>query len=361
MKTLEERHCFGGENAALVARLRRQRRQQARARGLRLGALGIATLALFVLALHMGQNWNTPAQVIAVLQREISGGQPLPGLSFTIGQLRLPRAVAALLCGAAFGLAGVAMQTLLRNPLASPDIVGISAGASAGAVVAIIILGWGENAVALAAFGGAILTAATIYLLAHKQAFSATRLVLIGIGLAAMLKSLITYALSRASNWDLQAAMRWINGSLSAASWANILPVALGFMVLLPLLVSQGRGLDTLRLGDDLAAGLGMRPGRVRLMALGVSVALLALATASCGPVAFVAFMAGPIASRIMPAGAPLLAASALVGAVMVAGADLVAQFAFATRYPVGVVTGMLGAPYLIYLLVRVNRAGGGL
>lgn len=318
--------------------------------------LGILLLALAATALMVGNTFYTPGEVVRVIF-----GETVPGASFTVGELRLPRTVLAILAGFAFGIAGVSFQTLLRNPLASPDIIGITQGASAAAVVAIVTLGFSGLAVAGFAVAGALITAIAIYLLSNKGGFSGIRLILIGIGVGAMLQSVVSYVLSRAAQWDIQSAMRWIAGSLNDASWEDIAPVAIASVIVLPFLFAQARALGMLQLGDDSAAGLGVRVTVTRVLFIVGAVVLLAFATAATGPIAFVAFMSGPIAARLTGPGANLLLPSALVGAVLVLGGDLIGQFALGARYPVGVITGVLGAPYLIYLLIRTNRSGGSL
>ena len=338
--------------AAIIAGRRSRHRRHAVATIV----LGAMLVVLFAVALMIGNTFYPLDEVIRVIL-----GQTVPGASFTVGELRLPRAVLAILAGFAFGIAGVSFQTLLRNPLASPDIIGISNGAGAAAVFGIIVLSVNGPLVSLLALGGAILTAGVIYLLSIKNGFAGTRLILIGIGVAAMLQSIISYMLSRAANWDIQTAMQWLTGSLNNASWERVMPLAIAAAVILPLLLSQGRALGAMQLGDDSASGLGVRVNTTRLLFILGAVALLAFATAACGPIAFVAFMAGPIAARITGPGANLLLPSAFVGAVLVLGGDLIGQFAFGERYPVGVITGVLGAPYLIFLLIRTNRSGGSL
>lgn len=318
--------------------------------------LAVLVVAVFSVSLMVGNTLYTPGEVLRVIL-----GDTVPGASFTVGELRLPRAILGILAGFAFGIAGVTFQTMLRNPLASPDIIGISAGASAAGVFSITVLSVSSFGVSLFALGGALLTAAAIYLLSIKGGFAGTRLILIGIGLAAMLQSITSYFLSRAAQWDIQAAMQWITGSLNTASWDSLVPLALAALVIVPFLLVQQRSLSMLQLGDDSAAGLGVRVNTTRVFFIVGAVALLAFATAAVGPIAFVAFMAGPIASRITGPGAALLVPTALVGALLVLSSDLIAQFAFENRYPVGVITGILGAPYLIYLLIRTNRAGGSL
>ncbi|WP_375137387.1 FecCD family ABC transporter permease [Microbacterium foliorum] len=338
--------------AAIIAGRRSRHRRHAVATIV----LGAMLVVLFTVALMIGNTFYPLDDVIRVIL-----GETVPGASFTVGELRLPRAVLAVLAGFAFGIAGVSFQTLLRNPLASPDIIGISNGAGAAAVFGIVVLSLNGPVVSLLALGGAIVTAGVIYLLSIKNGFAGTRLILIGIGIAAMLQSIISYMLSRAASWDIQTAMQWLTGSLNNASWERVMPLAIAAAVLLPLLLSQGRALGAMQLGDDSASGLGVRVNTTRLLFILGAVALLAFATAACGPIAFVAFMAGPIAARITGPGANLLLPSAFVGAVLVLGGDLIGQFAFGERYPVGVITGVLGAPYLIFLLIRTNRSGGSL
>ncbi|MDN5963890.1 MAG: iron chelate uptake ABC transporter family permease subunit [Actinomyces sp.] len=318
--------------------------------------LAASVLVLLAVSLMVGRTFYGPGEVLRVIL-----GHQVPGASFTVGELRLPRTAMGALCGSAFGIAGVTFQTMLRNPLASPDVIGISAGASAAAVFGIVMLSLSGTAVSLMALGGALATAATIYLLSHRSGFAGTRLILIGIGVASMLNSVVTYVLSQAAAWDLQSAMQWLTGSLNGATWQVLTPLALSWAVLVPVMLGQGRSLEILRLGDESATSLGVSVTRSRVLLLICAVALLAFATAASGPIAFVAFMAGPIAARIVGPGASLLVPAALVGALLVLGSDLVGQFAFDTRYPVGVITGVLGAPYLVFLLIRTNKAGGSL
>jgi iron complex transport system permease protein len=331
-------------------------RRRARRRAVVTIALAVGVVLVFAASLLIGQTFYGFDEVARVIL-----GQSVPGASFTVGELRLPRAVLAVLAGFAFGIAGATFQTMLRNPLASPDVIGITSGASAAAAFGIVILSLSDTAVSVLAVAGGLLTALAIYLLSNKAGFAGTRLILIGIGVAAMLDAAITYVLSKAAVYDLQAAMRWLAGSLNGTTWSAVLPLAAASIVLVPALLSRGRDLDVMRLGDDAAASLGVRLQRTRLIVIVAAVALLAFATAATGPIAFVAFTAGPIAARIVGPGGSLLIPSALVGALLVQLADLLGQFAFDSRYPVGVITGVLGAPFLIYLLIRTNRSGGSL
>jgi iron complex transport system permease protein len=337
----------------LVARGRRRRAVRRLAV---IGVLAALVVSVFALSLMVGNTFYGPGEVIRVLRGEI-----VPGASFTVGELRLPRACLALLTGAAFGLGGVTFQTMLRNPLASPDIIGISSGASAAAVVAIIVYSLGDMAVSLVAIAAALATAMLIYLLAYRDGVVGTRLILIGIGIAAMLDSVISYVLMRAAVWDIQTAMRWLTGSLNNATWQEVTPLLVAMLAAVPVLLGQSRSLTLMQQGEDSASALGVRVERTRLVAIVAAVTLVAFATAAAGPIAFVAFLAGPIAARIVGGGTSLMVPAALVGALLVLTADLVGQYAFENRYPVGVITGVLGAPYLVYLLIRTNRSGGSL
>nr|WP_230718761.1 iron ABC transporter permease [Martelella mediterranea] len=315
-------------------------------------ALFLALLAaFFALTLMLGQSFAPPRDVLRVLM-----GGDVPGLSFTVGQLRLPRAVLAILAGASFGLGGVAFQLMLRNPLASPDIIGISSGASAAAVFAIVVLKLNGPTVSVFAVAAGLGVALLVYGLAAKNGVAGMRLILVGIGVSSMLESVIAYVLARAPMWDLQEAMRWLTGSINGARLDQASPLAISLVLFGGLLLSRTRDLETLRLGDDTAAALGVGVARTRLLITIAAVGLIAIATAITGPIAFVAFLSGPIAARIMRNNGSLLVPAALVGACLVLVADYTGQFLLPARYPVGVVTGALGAPYLIYLIIRVNR-----
>jgi iron complex transport system permease protein len=318
--------------------------------------LAALIVAVFGISLVVGQTIYSPADVIRVIL-----GENVPGAGFTVGRLRLPRASLAVLAGLCFGLGGVTFQTMLRNPLASPDIIGISSGASAAAAFAIVSLGLGGGQVSIFAIVVGLAVALLIYVLSYKSGVAGTRLILIGIGIAAMLDSITAYILSQAADWDLQEAQRWLTGSLNGADWARVVPVLVAVVALSPILLGQSRNLSVTQLGDDTASALGVRVDRTRLVVIVTAVLLIAFATAAAGPIAFVAFLSGPIASRIVGSGASLLVPAALVGALLVLVADFIGQFALGSRLPVGVVTGVLGAPYLIYLIVRSNRSGGSL
>lgn len=338
-----------------VARHRRRldRRSLAVAAG-----LALVLLLAFALSLLLGDFVLAPDAVLGSLFSPLTG-LATPGADFIVLGVRLPRALLALLSGAAFGLSGAIFQMLLRNPLASPDIIGISSGASAAAVFCIIVLGWSGLPLSLGALAGALFTALAIYFLAWRDGLSPFRVVLVGIAVAAILVAVISYLFTRARIFEVQQAMGWLVGSLNGAAYGRIVPLALTMLVLVPAALLLGRALALLPLGDDAARGLGLAVEPVRLGLLAVAVALCAFATAAVGPVSFVAFVAGPIARRLLGTGRIGLVPAALVGALVMLGADLIAQHGLPdTQLPVGVVTGLFGAAFLIWLLVDAGRAG---
>ncbi|GEL94510.1 FecCD family ABC transporter permease [Cellulomonas composti] len=342
--------------AALGAQVGTGRRARVRRRRLVVAMLVVLLVGVVLLTLCVGEKVYSPATVLRVLL-----GEQVPGASFNVGTLRAPRALTGLLVGLGFGIGGVVFQTMLRNPLASPDIIGISAGASAAAVVAITMFDVAGNVLSVIAVVSGIGVAALIYALSWRRGVHGARLVLIGIAVGAMLDSVISYAMTRAGVYDANEALRWLTGSLNSAFWPGVPPLAIAMVCLVPVLLVLARRLSALQLGDDAAAGLGVHPDRSRLALLVVAVAIVSVATAAAGPIAFVAFLSGPIAHRLVRGTGSLLVPSALVGALLVLVADFVGQHLLGTRFPVGVVTGVLGAPYLLWLLARTNSSGGSL
>ncbi|MCO5733221.1 iron chelate uptake ABC transporter family permease subunit [Rhizobium sp. SSA_523] len=335
----------------VVAEGRRKRSAHHR----RITALLLAMLlGLFLLTLMVGQSVVRP---IELLQWAL--GEELPGLSFTLGALRLPRALLSVLAGVSFGMGGVAFQIMLRNPLASPDIIGISSAASAAAVFMIVVLSINGSAVSIVAVGAALAIALLVYGLSFRSGVTGARLILIGIGVSAMMESLIAYMLSSAASWNLQEAMRWLTGSVNGATLEQCLPLGLALLVFGSLLLLLRRDLEALRLGDETASALGTHVSLTRAGVVIAAVGLIAFATAVTGPIAFVAFLSGPIASRLIANSGSLIIPAALTGGLLVLGGDYAGQFLLPARYPVGVVTGALGAPYLIYLIIRTHRGGG--
>lgn len=290
----------------------------------------------------------------------IVGGETIPGATFIVMEDRLPAALIAILAGAAFGLSGTLFQNLLRNPLASPDVIGIGYGASAAAVTGTLVFGLQGWALAGAALLGGFAIALLIYFLANSGRHTGARLILMGIAFAAMLQAIISYLLTRSDVRTVGDALRWMIGSLNSSTWDRVLLLLVALALLVPLTAFAAGKLRILELGDDAAAGLGLRVSRVRLGIVLVAVALCSVATAVTGPIAFVAFLAGPLA-RLMNRGASSLVLSALTGSALVLLAEFVASNSFGgTQLPVGVITGALGAPFLLWLLVRSNQRGIG-
>lgn len=332
--------------------IRDLRQRQARRRTTAMAILAVLVVAALATTLMAGKSFVPPLDVIKVLL-----GVDMGGLNFTVGTLRLPRAVLSVVAGLSFGLGGAAFQTLLRNPLASPDIIGISASASAAAVFAIVVLSLDGAGVALFAVTASLGVAAFIFILSFRRSGFGARLILTGIGVAAICQSIIYYVLSRAPVWDAAEALRWLTGSVNGAAWGQIGPAAIVLVIAGAILLSRARALELLRLGEDSAAALGERVNLSRILIVMAAVALIAFATAAAGPIAFVAFLSGPIATRLIGHHGSMLVPSALVGALLVLSADFAGQYLLGARFPVGVVTGALGAPYLIYLIVASNRA----
>jgi iron complex transport system permease protein len=329
-----------------------RRRRQVRA--VAVGVL-LATLAAALVCLNVaigGIRLSLPDVVKALL-----GGAD-PAIALIVRDLRLPRALTAVLVGAAFGLSGAILQALVRNPLASPDILGVTAGASTGAVLA-IVAGGGVLLVSGGAILGGFAATATVVLLAYRNGLSGVRMVLVGIGVAAVLASVTGYLLTRAEIFDAQRAFVWLTGSLNGRGWEHVRPVGVALLLLLVPALLLDRSLRMLQLGDTTARGLGVRVGASKLALVALAVTAASIATAAAGPVAFVAFVAAPIARRLTGGGGAALMPSALTGAVLLLAADLFARAAFGTEeLPVGVVTGALGAPVLMLVLVRTNRVG---
>jgi len=329
------------------------RRHRARRTSLVIGVLVVLVIAVAATALSVGAYVVSFPDLIATL---VGLGEPRD--EFVVLTLRLPRIVLGMLAGLSFALAGGLFQSLLGNPLASPDIIGISHGASAAAVAALLIFGLSGLAVAASAFVGAVVVAAAIYLLAWRSGLTGYRFVLIGIATAFLVQGVLGYLLTRADVRDAQAALLWLVGSLSGARWDDILLLGIALAVLVPLVAVLAPRLRILQLGDQSAAGLGLAVQPTRLALLAVAVGLTAVATATVGPVAFVAFVCAPIARRLV--GGLALVPTALVGMLLVVGSDFAAQHLLPgdVQVPVGIITGAVGAPYLLWLLATTNRTG---
>lgn len=313
---------------------------------------GLAIILCLAMLL-MGNTIYPVKDVIKVLS-----GEQIQGASFAISTIRLPRMLAGLFAGFAFGIAGHTFQTMLRNPLANPNVIGITTGSSAAAVFCIVILHTSGTIVSIASVIAGLATILLIYFLSRGKSFSIGRLILIGIGIQAMLNALISYILLIGAEQDLPAAFRWLSGSLNGSQMSELPPLILSVALFAPIILILGKHLSVLELGEQAATSLGVSTDKTRVMLIFSSVCMIAIATATTGPIAFVSFLAGPIAKRLVGTGFSSALPAGLVGVNLVLLADLIGQFAFVARYPVGIITGILGAPYLIYLLIRMNQRG---
>lgn len=319
----------------------------------------VATLAAFAWSISTGDYAIPIPDVIAVL----TGGGDLAS-QFVIQELRLPRAVVGVVVGASLGIAGALFQTFARNPLAAPDVLGITDGASVGAVFVIVLgssggvlaTGVSSLGVTLAALAGALITSAALYLFAWRRGIDGTRFVLIGVGLSAVMSAGVNWMLTKAAIFDLPAALVWLAGSLNGRGWHEVMPALYALLVLAPVAVVLTSTLRALQLGDDSARGLGVRLQLAQLAILLVAVGLTAFAVSAAGPIDFVAFVVPQIALRLVGGSRPPLVTSALLGALLVLVADTISRALFPTELPVGVVTAFIGTPYLLWLLVRSNR-----
>jgi len=321
--------------------------------GLAIAALGAVLVGLALVALATGDYPLTPGQAAAAL---VDGDAPG---ALIVQEWRAPRVLAAAAFGAALGVSGAVFQSLTRNALGSPDVIGFATGSYTGVLVAGTVLGAGYAATATGALVGGLGAAVVVYLLAYRRGASGLRLIVVGIGVTAFLHSVNTWLLLRAQTEIAMEASIWASGSLSLLGWDEVAPAVVLLAALVPVIAALSGPLRQLELGDDAARAHGVRvePARAGLLVAGV--ALVAVVTASAGPIAFVALAAPQIAHRLVRgAGLPLVA-SALVGAVVLLTADLVGQHLLPVGVPVGMVTVVVGGAYLLVLLVRESRRRG--
>ncbi|SNT25479.1 FecCD family ABC transporter permease [Rhodococcoides kyotonense] len=319
----------------------------------------VVVLALFVFSITIGAGGLDPAAVVRAL-----AGVGDSAERFVVVELRLPRTLVGAVVGLALGIAGALTQTFARNPLATPDILGVTSGASVGAVAA-IVLGGGSYAVGngLLTLGlpscaaiGAVAAAAVVYGLGWRGGISSYRIILVGIGVAATLDAVTSYLLVRAQISQAAAASQWLVGSVSSVSWSTVTPLVTVVVIAVPLALATSAALAVGQLGDDVARGVGLGLQWHRLVVIALAVALTAAAVAAAGPVGFVAFVVPQIAVRLAGTSRPPLVLSGLVGAALVLAADTAARTLFPWEVPVGIITIVIGAPYLIWLLVRHRK-----
>ncbi len=306
-----------------------------------------------IILLIYGKNVYSIQTVIKVLSNE-----KIKGATFVIKRLRLPRLIAGILCGFAFGISGNTFQQLLSNPLASPDIIGVTSGASLAAVFSIIVLRLNGTIVSLISIAVGLLVSLIIYLLSKSNGYSNGRLILTGIGMKALLGALISYILLRAPEYDIPAALRWLSGSLNGIQMNKIPSLLIIVIISSFILIIMNKHLLIMKLSEEHAKSLGISLNKTRLILIFFSILVSSHATSIAGPIASVAFLSGPIANRIGGEGNSNILTSALTGSLLVLLSDFVGQFALSHRYPIGVITGFLGAPYLLYLLIKMNKRG---
>ncbi|OIH93278.1 iron ABC transporter [Curtobacterium sp. MCBA15_003] len=319
----------------------------------------VAVLVLVVLGVAIGSTWITPGVVVRSLLGLESGPE-----GFIVTTLRLPRVLTGALVGLTLGVAGALTQTFTRNPLGTPDIIGVTSGASVGAVAA-VVLGGGTYSVSSSVLGagipvaatiGALVAAAVVYGLGWRGGVQSYRLVLVGIGVGATLDAVTSYLLVRAKITAAAAASQWLVGSLSSTSWSSLWPLLVVAAVAVPLALATSAALGIGQLGDDVATGVGLGVQRHRLLVIALAVVLTAAAVAAAGPVGFVAFVVPQVGLRLARTNRPPLLLAGMLGALLVLAADLVSRSAFPWQVPVGIVTTVIGAPYLIWLLVRHRK-----
>ena len=317
-------------------------------------------LGLFILAALLFAGWGlragsvilTPGQVLDAL----TGSAPR-AMSMVVVEWRLPRVAMALLVGAALGVSGAIFQSLMRNPLGSPDVMGFNTGAWSGVLVAMVLFGQHQTAITLAAMVGGIVTSLLVWLLAWRNGIDTFRLIIIGIGTRAMLVAFNTWLLLHASLETAISAGLWNAGSLNGLTWSKTLPAV---PVIVLMFISAGllvRRMRLLEMGDDSACALGVPVERSRLLLMLTAVLLTAASTALAGPISFIALVAPHIVRRLSGTARLGLTQSALCGATLLLLADLCAQHLFMPyQLPVGVITVSIGGIYLIALLIQESR-----
>ena len=317
---------------------------------------GVMLLIVTILGIFMMTLGNTNYSLSEVIK--VLSGQGTSKAVYAIKTIRLPKLIVGGLAGFSFGIAGYTFQSLLRNSLASPDIIGVTSGSSAAAVFCILILGVsGPVASVFSVVAGLLITLFIFVLSGKGQAFG-TKMILIGIGMQAALNALISWMLLVGSEYDVATALRWLRGSLNLVQMSDALGITLVTVICSALLLICNRYLRMMQLGDEYATTLGVPLSAVRFCCMLCALVLSATAASITGPIASVAFLSGPIAGKWTKNGKNAMVVAGLIGTILVYASELVGKNMFETKYPVGVVTGLLGAPYLLFLLLNLNRKG---
>lgn len=316
--------------------------------------LAALTFLVFCVSISVG---DFTIELSAVFRTLIGQGERVD--EFVIMDLRMPRALVGLIVGVALGISGALTQSIARNPLASPDVLGITGGASATAVFVVTASGGAavSSAIGLpaAALTGGLLTGLLVYFLAWRRGIDGFRLILIGVSVSAVMQALTTWLLVLADIRDVARAQSWLVGSLDSRSWTEVWTTLWITLALVAVVLVIAFQLQPMHFGDDVAAGLGVRYTAVRAVLLLCAVLLAGVAVSAAGPVPFVALVAPQITMRLLRSPVPPLIASGLFGALLLIGSDLIARIVLPNDMPVGVVTAIIGGPFLVYLLVRAN------
>ncbi|MCF8604581.1 iron ABC transporter permease [Gordonia sp. HY442] len=314
----------------------------------------VGAFVFFCMSIRMG---DLPLSFTQVVETLIGRGDALS--TFIVNDLRLPRALMAVIVGAGLAMSGAIVQSISHNPLASPDILGISAGAG---VTAVFLLTAGGAATGVVRYGmpgialaGALITGVLVYVLAARGGMNGMRLILIGVAVNALMHALITWMMVRADIDQVGQAQTWLVGSLDARTWDQVIGTGVLTAIAAVVAIVAAFALRAVQLGDDVAQGLGVGLGRTRAVLLIAAVVLAAAAVSGAGPIAFVAFVSPQVTMRLTGLSSPPLIPSAAVGAFLLAGADLVARTLLPVTLPVGIVTAAVGGPFLVYLLIRQN------
>ncbi|MEU9373467.1 iron chelate uptake ABC transporter family permease subunit [Streptomyces sp. NPDC048255] len=316
-------------------------------------ALLVAALVVLIgITLTTGDFQLSVGEVVQALTGSGSGAA-----DFVVNTLRMPRILTAVFVGAALAVSGAILQSLTRNSLGSPDIIGFTNGSAVGALVVIIVLHGSMTQIALGALAGGLATALAVHLLMIGRGIQGFRLVVIGIGVSALLLAVNSYLITRATFQEALEAQSWLVGSLGNRLWTHANAIGLALAVLLPPAFLLSRRLAMVEMGDTTASALGVEVSRTRTALLVISVALAAFATAVTGPIWFIALAAPQVVRRLTRSSGPALLPSALMGAFLLLLSDLVVQRAFAPALlPVGTATGAIGGLYLIWLLITESR-----
>ncbi len=346
-------------------------------------------LTILLWSLSAGSYTLSPAQVISILlqpQGGYNGGYDGGYDQLVIWDIRLPRIIVGTIAGALLGISGAIFQSIIRNPLASPDVIGFNAGIALGAVVALVIFGATGYGVIFGAISGGIITAILVMGLAWKTSpvtnhipksvyrrtlfirlwktanaygFIPYRIVLIGIGCAFTITAITNFILTTTDIYRASDAMIWLIGSVGGKTWQSVEIAISGFIILLPWALYLQNSMCNLEMGNDTAISLGVHINRTRISALTLGILLSAVAISVVGPIGFVAFVSGPIARRISATAGITIGLSAIVGAIILTFADLMGRIAIPDlTLSAGIYTAIIGGPYLLWLLSQNIKRG---